>query len=196
MPDYDRMMALNAKLWRDSGSKFQTENRWWLWMPKLRRNGGSKHPNWEGMVASNVKPKRDGGSERRNWEGRLWTLNWEGQLWTSQLRINGSSECQTEEDEGFECHNWELKSLNVKLRKTTLNVVIEKRWWLWMLSCKEIMTLNTKLKRDGGSECPTEKGWWLWMPKLRRDGGSERRNWKGLLWTSNWEAMMALNSEL
>ena len=146
MPDYDRMMALNAKLWRDSDSKFQTENRWWLWMPKLRRNGGSKHPNWEGMVASNVKPKRDGGSERRNWEGRLWTLNWEGQLWTSQLRINGSSECQTEEDEGFECHNWELKSLNVKLRKTTLNVVIEKRWWLWTPSCKEMVALNTIIK--------------------------------------------------
>ena len=83
-----------------------------------------------------------------------------------------------------------------------MNVVTEKRWWLWTSSYKEMMALNTKLRWDGGSERPnweemvalnaklrrdggskrqTKKGWWLWTPKLRRDGGFERPNWEGIV---------------
>ena len=85
MPDRDRMMALNAKLWKDSDSERQTEKRWWLWMPKLRRYGGFRRPNWEGMMALNVKLKRDGGFGGLNWEGMV-ALN-------AKLKRDGGFEC-------------------------------------------------------------------------------------------------------
>ena len=84
-------------------------------------------------------------------------------------------------NESSECHNWELTSLNVHFKKATLNVVTEKRWSLWMLSCKEMVALNTKLKmwlwmsngkRHDGFECLTKDKRRLWMPNWRCD--SER----------------------
>ena len=86
MPDHDRMMTLNEKLWKDSDSEHQTEKRWWLWTPKLRRDGGSRRPNWEGMVALNAKLKRDGGSERQT----------ENMDLKAKLRKDSGSEGQTE----------------------------------------------------------------------------------------------------
>ena len=55
MPDRDRMMALNAKPWRDSDSERQTRDaalnaklKTWLWKP-----------NWEDMVTLNAKLRTD-----------------------------------------------------------------------------------------------------------------------------------------
>ena len=55
---------------------------------------------------------------------------------------NNDSECPTK-----------LITRNVRLRKTTLNAVTEKTWWLWALSWKWT-TLYVV----------SENGWWLWMP--------------------------------
>ena len=101
-------------------------------------------------------------------------LNWrcdskcqtENMALKAKLKRYGGFELQTEKDKGFEHHNWELTSLNIKLRKTNLNVVNKKQWWLWTSSYNEMVALNAKLKRDGGSERP------------------------------NWEEMVALNAEL
>ena len=71
--------------------------------------------------------------------------------------VNDDSECQGCSSERQKCGN---------------ECPIMIGWWLWMKNYEKIVTLNTKLKRDGGSECPnweemvaldaqTEKGWWL-----------------------------------
>ena len=146
-------MALNAKLRRMKALKSVTENdvsecQTEKYNPEFR--------NCEEMVALNSKL-----------EMQLWTLN----------RKHGS-ECQTENDEGSEYRNWEPTYLNVKLRRTTLNVVIKKRWWLWTPNRKhgskcrtendegsehrnwELMSLNVKLRKTT-LNVVTEKRWWL-----------------------------------
>ena len=64
--DHDRMMALNAKLQRDSDSERQIGKRWWLWTPKLRRDGGSERQT-ENM-ALKAKLRRYGSFERQTEE--------------------------------------------------------------------------------------------------------------------------------
>ena len=59
------MVALNA----------QTEKRWWLWTPKLRKDGGSKYQT----------KKRDGGSKHQI----------ENMALKAKLRRDSGSECQT-----------------------------------------------------------------------------------------------------
>ena len=39
-PNWEEIVALNA----------ETKKRWWLWTPKLRREGGSERQNWEGQL--------------------------------------------------------------------------------------------------------------------------------------------------
>ena len=55
-------------------------------------------------------------------------------------------------DNGSECQT-KLITRNVRLRKTTLNAVTEKTWWLWTPSWKWT-TLYVV----------SENGWWLWTP--------------------------------
>ena len=84
---------------------------------------------------------------------------------TAKLRSNG----------GFERETKPI-TMNVKLRKTTLNIIIEKKTWrLW----------NAMLKMDNS------KRWnWEWMVAL--NAMLKMDNSKG--W--NWEWMVALNAEL
>ena len=53
--EIEKMVALNVEIEKMVALNAKTQKRRWLWMPKLRRDGDSKHPNWE-----------DGGSKRRN----------------------------------------------------------------------------------------------------------------------------------
>ena len=105
------MVALNAENWKcdserqtekcDSKrqiekceSERQTENRWWLWTPKLKSdNDGFECRNWEAiMMALNaetekwwlwtLKLRNDGGSERAKLEKWLWTPNWKCDMMT------------------------------------------------------------------------------------------------------------------
>ena len=61
-----RMMSLNTKLWKDSDSERQTKKRWWLWTPKLKRDGSSKR-QIENMSLK-AKLRRYGGSEHQTEE--------------------------------------------------------------------------------------------------------------------------------
>ena len=62
-PNWKKVVALKAKLWRDGGFERQTE-----------KNGGFERPNWEEIVALNVETEKDNSkrrtekddSERRN----------------------------------------------------------------------------------------------------------------------------------
>ena len=134
---------------RDYGSERQIENERWLWTLKWRQimalNAKMKcgFERWNKDVTLN--------SEMRMW---LWTPKWE---WGSEhqnvttalnakLRRNGGSKRQTKSN-SYECWaktttlnaklNWII--VNVKLRMTTLNVVIKKTWWLRMPNHKEMM---------------------------------------------------------
>ena len=71
------MMALNV----------ETKKWWWLWMPKLKNNGGFESRNWEMMVTLNAE------TEKRWW------------LWTPELETNDDFEHQTKD-----------MALNVKLK--------------------------------------------------------------------------------
>ena len=113
--NWEEIMALNAELKRDSGSERQTEKIWWLWTPKLRRDNGFEHRNWEEIVALNAK---------------LWmtTLNivtdkiW--QLWTPGCK--------------------EIVALNVKLWRT---------WWGGnMPQCS--VSLQLSIRWNGLKETP------------------------------------------
>ena len=67
------MMALNA----------ETE-KWWLWTPKLRNDGGFERQTKE--MALNAKRKASNGSERR-------------------MKANSGSECQMKVSSGYERRN-------------------------------------------------------------------------------------------
>ena len=124
-------------------------------------------------------------------------------LWTP-IGKTGISECQTEKNDSKR-RNWEeMVALNAKLEmwlwtpnwKHGSEDQTEKIWWLWTpnwrrwrlwtSNYKGIVTLNAKLKRDGGSERLTEE----------RHGGSEHPNWERMVtlnvelemqfWTPNW----------
>ena len=198
MSDHDRMIALNAKLLRDSGSKLQIE-----------RNGGSEHQNrkrwllwmlnWKWIVTLNAKLK--------TW---LWTPNW--RHGSKCLNVNGA----------LNAWMW-IMALNAWLQTTNSKCQTVEGWWLWTPKCERwlwtpycgemMMAFNVKLRTNDGSEgqtenatlnikmwtralntklwtmdlnARTEKRWWLWMPKWRSDDDFERRN---------EEAMMTLNAE-
>ena len=93
---------------------------------------------------------------------RIVTLNTKLEMWLWMSNWKHESEHQTENIWRLWTPNWELIPPNVKLRRTTLNIVTEKWWWPWTLSCKEMVALNVKTEN-----------WYLWM-----------WNWEGRLWTS------------
>ena len=130
----------------------QIENRWWLWMLKLRMRLWTS--NWEVMMALNaetenatlnVKLRSNDGSERRNWEATMMALNAETEnamrmtlntetekwwLWTPKLRSG---------DDDSEPQNWKMwlwtsnwksmMALNIETENVTLNIKL--KVWLW-----------------------------------------------------------------
>ena len=88
-----------------------------------------------------------------------------------------------------------------------MNIVTEKIWWLWTPSCKEMAALNaqtekklwlwaSKLRRDSGFECQIVN--MTLNVKLKKDGGSECHNWGRMvaLNANQKKDMMTLNAEL
>ena len=84
-----------------------------LWMPKGK---------W--TVAPNAKWKASNGSERQTEESDVITLNVDPKSWLWTPNWNGGSERQNETMALNAKPNW--TTMNVKLRKTTLNVVTRK----------------------------------------------------------------------
>ena len=134
MSNYKQKIALNAK----------NEKGWWLWTPKLRRNGGFECWNWErgsgsecwdlwgdDGVALNAKLKQwlwmPSGNNGFECQAKTTTLNakWKQRLWTpncnEMVAVNAQLwtdiyECQAERDES-ERYNWEdMVALNVELK--------------------------------------------------------------------------------
>ena len=62
----------------------------------------------------------------------------------------------------------------------------KKRWWFWMPSCKEMLALNTKPKKDGDSERQN------WEEMVALNAKTKKRLW---LWTPNYKEMVALNAK-
>ena len=111
---------------------------WWLWMPKLKSDN-------DGFKCQNQKCNNDG-FERQNWklynDPECRTTNMAP---NTKLRRNGGFERQTKNNSMNAKQKqrlWTLMiTMNVKMRKTTLNVVNEKTRWLWKPSWKGV-TLN------------------------------------------------------
>ena len=148
-PKLKKMVALNA--YANDGSECLC--KWWLWTPmetmalNAYGNGGSERME---MMAQNAYG--NDGSERL-WKMMALTYENDGSeclckmvalnayakwwwLWTpmEMMAMNAY------ENGGFECRNWkEMVALNAKLKRTTLNVVTENKWWLWMLSYEEMI---------------------------------------------------------
>ena len=109
-----------------------------LWMPK---------GIW--TVALNDKWKASNGSKLQTKESDMITLNVDPKPWLWTPNWNGGSERQMEKERWLWMTNgkWTMAlnakpnwvTMNVKLRKMTLNVVTRKTRRLWMSNCKGMM---------------------------------------------------------
>ena len=141
--------ALNAKWEMNDDSERQMRNERWLWTP-----------SWEMMMmALNAKTKSTALNAKTEDERWLQTSKENEWLWTP----NGKRGY-----DGSECQNWKYDSerqtgsnsyeywaeivtlnaklnwinMNVKLRRTTLNVITRKTWRLWIPNCKGMTRWN------------------------------------------------------
>ena len=148
------------------GSERRNWERWWLWTPNRINDDGSERQTENDDGSERRNWKYGDGSERRNWE-RWWLLTpnwdrgsecqigkwtmalntkWKKWLWTPNRKTNNGSERQNEamalntkwKTMALNANlNW--ITMNVKLRRTTLNVITRNARKLWTLNWKGMM---------------------------------------------------------
>ena len=138
------LMALNAKTENANGSrhrKWEENNdseRWdWDYDSGCRTETTALNAKRKITVAPNAKWKASNGSERQTEESDVITLNVDPKSWLWTPNWNGGPKRQNETMALNAKPNW--TTMNVKLIKTTLNVVTRKIRSLWTSNCKGMM---------------------------------------------------------
>ena len=162
--------------------------RWWLWTPKLRKDGGSEHPNWEKMVALNTQTEKRWWlwtPKLRRWRW-LWTSKWkcdferqtEDMALNAKIRRNGGSEHQTK-NSNYECWT-EITALNAKMKMRLWTPKLRRDSGSKRQTVNMMMALNAKKNAWPGtpnwrysSERQIVKKRWLWTPRLRMNRDDE-----------------------